>query len=71
MSRRNPELLKIAPKWLRRADHSARTKNLQPIEIPEEVQRRLARYFVDDAKQVARITGVNTAVWQLVERSST
>jgi len=71
VSRKNPELAKFAPKWLRRTYHYARTKNLQPIEIPEEVERRLAEYFADDAKQVARITGIDTDVWQLVERSST
>ena len=71
LARRHPELAKLAPKWLHRTYHSARTSNLQPIEIPEEIETRLARYFVDDARRVARITGVNTAVWQLVERSST
>jgi hypothetical protein len=71
VSRKNPELAKFAPKWLRRTYHYARTKNLQPIEIPEEVERRLAEYFADDAKQVARITGIDTDVWQLMQRSST
>jgi hypothetical protein len=71
VARRNPELVKFAPKWLRRTYYSSRTKNLRPIEIPEEIESRLARYFVEDAKQVARITGVDTAVWQLMERSST
>jgi hypothetical protein len=71
LARGHPELAKLAPKWLHRTYHSARTSNLQPIEIPKEIETRLARYFVDDARRVARITGVNTAVWQLVERSST
>jgi hypothetical protein len=71
LARGHPELVKFAPKWLHRTYHSARTRNLQPIDIPEEIERRLARYFVDDAKQVARITGLDTAVWQLRERSLT
>jgi hypothetical protein len=71
LARRQPELAKLAPKWLHRTYHSARTSNLQSIEIPDEIETRLARYFVDDARRVARITGINTAVWRLVERSST
>ena len=68
--RRNPNISKLAPEWVRDTYHSVRKTNLQPAKLSCDSEQSLARYFVNDAEQVAKITGIDTSVWRLKERSS-
>lgn len=68
--RKNPDIAKLTPNWLHSTYHSVRKKNLQPLKISENLERSLACYFADDAARVAKITGIDTSVWRLKERSS-
>ena len=69
IARRNPAIKKLAPNWMRRAYDLVRNKNLDRVNIPADIDRMLAQYYVTDADEVARITGLPTDIWRLHERA--
>ena len=69
ITRRNPAIKKLAPDWLLRAYHTVRNTNLDRVSIPADMDQMLAQYYVTDADEVARITGLPTDIWRLHERA--
>jgi Sulfotransferase family len=69
LARQNPIIKNHAPTWLRNMYYGLRNKNLDRVSLPPEIDQMLAQYYVDDADEVARITGVATDVWRLRERA--